>query len=140
MKGLPPISNLPSLPTQDRAAILDYLFEPCVPLHTLSLELLRDKSFADYHDLISSNWLQGQNTISYTYEGASQRDSRDPSCSRMRLRGKHRSCHIALGEIKCDKRIVDSTSPFWIRVSSYTHSFHGDEEITLHMAACLNDY
>ncbi|KAL8822381.1 MAG: hypothetical protein Q9191_006883 [Dirinaria sp. TL-2023a] len=58
MKGLPPISNLPSLPPQDRAAILDYLFEPCVPLHTLSLELLRDKSFADYDDLISSIGIQ----------------------------------------------------------------------------------
>ena len=54
MRDLPPISVLPSLPAQDRAAILDYLFEPCVPLHTLSLELLRDQSFANYEDLVSS--------------------------------------------------------------------------------------
>ena len=58
MKHLPPISDLPNLPAQDRAAILDYLFEPCVPLHNLSLELLRERSFADYDDLVSSIGIQ----------------------------------------------------------------------------------
>lgn len=57
-KGLPPISNLPNLSAQDRAAVLDYLFEPCIPLHSLSLELLRAKSFADYDDLVSSVGVQ----------------------------------------------------------------------------------
>ncbi|KAL2048264.1 hypothetical protein N7G274_000175 [Stereocaulon virgatum] len=55
---LPPISNLPSLPSSDLAAILDLLFEPSVPLHTLSVNLLREQTFSSYDDLIASIGVQ----------------------------------------------------------------------------------
>ncbi|MCJ1299672.1 hypothetical protein MMC08_002465 [Hypocenomyce scalaris] len=55
---LPPISAVPSLPTAERAAILDILFEPCTQLHTLSVGLLHEKSFASYDDLIASIGIQ----------------------------------------------------------------------------------
>ncbi|KAL8947247.1 MAG: hypothetical protein Q9222_006451 [Ikaeria aurantiellina] len=51
---LPPIESIPQLSTTDRAAILDKLFEPSVPLHTLSVSLLRERAFESYHDLINS--------------------------------------------------------------------------------------
>ena len=53
MSPLPPISNLPSLPTSALASVLDALFEPCVQLHTLSLDNLRSTPFQTYADLIS---------------------------------------------------------------------------------------
>lgn len=55
---LPPISAVPSLPTSERAAILDILFEPCTQLHTLSVALLQEKTFASYDDLIASIGVQ----------------------------------------------------------------------------------
>lgn len=55
---LPAVKTIPRLPTEERAAILDQLFEPCVPLHTLSVSLLREKTFDSYDDLISSIGLQ----------------------------------------------------------------------------------
>ena len=58
MENLPPISTVPSLTAQERAGILDRLFEPCVPLHTLSLELLHDRTFRDYDEMITSIGLQ----------------------------------------------------------------------------------
>ena len=57
-RSLPPISSLPSLTTSERAAILDQLFEPCVPLHTLSVDLLHSKNFTSYDDMIASIGLQ----------------------------------------------------------------------------------
>ncbi|KAI9740174.1 MAG: hypothetical protein M1834_004752 [Cirrosporium novae-zelandiae] len=56
--SLPDISSLSQLSTLDRAAVLDLLFEPCVPLHTLSVSLLQEKTFTSYHDLIASVGLQ----------------------------------------------------------------------------------
>lgn len=58
MDTLPSISTVPSLTADERAAILDRLFEPCVPLHTLSVELLRDKNFQSYDELINSIGVQ----------------------------------------------------------------------------------
>ncbi|KAK4692187.1 hypothetical protein P7C71_g4970, partial [Lecanoromycetidae sp. Uapishka_2] len=55
---LPPISVVPSLSTLELAATLDHLFEPCVPLHTLSMSLLRDEEFSSYDDLIASVGVQ----------------------------------------------------------------------------------
>ena len=55
---LPPISRVPALATLERAAILDRLFEPCPQLHTLSVELLHDKTFISYDDLIASVGVQ----------------------------------------------------------------------------------
>ncbi|KAL8712092.1 MAG: hypothetical protein Q9220_003526 [cf. Caloplaca sp. 1 TL-2023] len=55
---LPTIESIPHLSTEERAAILDKLFEPSVPLHTLSVSLLREKTFDSYHDLINSVGLQ----------------------------------------------------------------------------------
>lgn len=62
LEKLPPISNLPSLPSKTRAQILDLLFEPCPALHTLALPLTSPtsattgssttESFASYDDLI----------------------------------------------------------------------------------------
>lgn len=51
---LPPILSLPSLDTAERAVILDRLFEPSVPLHTLCVTLLQQKSFSSYDDLVAS--------------------------------------------------------------------------------------
>ncbi|KAI9686155.1 MAG: hypothetical protein M1822_003810 [Bathelium mastoideum] len=58
LKELPAISTLPTLSATERAAILDILFEPCTPLHTLSVELLRTTEFATYSDLIASVGMQ----------------------------------------------------------------------------------
>lgn len=51
---LPPISSVPSLPTEARAAVLDYLFEPSTALHTLSVSLLHEQTFHSYDELIAS--------------------------------------------------------------------------------------
>jgi 2-oxo-4-hydroxy-4-carboxy--5-ureidoimidazoline (OHCU) decarboxylase len=55
---LPPIAEVPSLPTSERAAILDLLFEPSTQLHTLSLPLLQEQTFISYNDLISAIGVQ----------------------------------------------------------------------------------
>ena len=55
---LPPVETTPTLSTTDLTAILDHLFEPCVPLHTLSLELLRHRSFSSYDDCITNIGVQ----------------------------------------------------------------------------------
>ena len=55
---LSPISTLPTLPSSELAAILDLLFEPCVALHTLSSNLLREQTFSSYDDLIISIGMQ----------------------------------------------------------------------------------
>lgn len=52
--ALPPISTVPTLSTTSRAALLDLLFEPSVPLHTLSVSLLQEHTFTSYDDLITS--------------------------------------------------------------------------------------
>ena len=55
---LPPVETIPTLSTTDLTAILDHLFEPCVPLHTLSLELLRHNPLSSYDDCITSIGVQ----------------------------------------------------------------------------------
>ena len=52
MPSLPSISTLPSLDAEERAEVLDTLFEPCLQLHTLSVSLLREQTFSSYDDLI----------------------------------------------------------------------------------------
>lgn len=62
LSKLPPISDLSKLPTETRAEILDLLFEPSAPLHTLALPLTSptdatagattSKPFESYDDLI----------------------------------------------------------------------------------------
>lgn len=56
--ALPPISTVPALSTEKRAAILDSLFEPCASLHNLSVQTLEKRSFASYDDLINAVGLQ----------------------------------------------------------------------------------
>jgi len=56
--ALPPISTLPTLSAPALAAILDHLFEPCVPLHALSVGLLRDQTFSSYDDCVTSIGIQ----------------------------------------------------------------------------------
>jgi 2-oxo-4-hydroxy-4-carboxy--5-ureidoimidazoline (OHCU) decarboxylase len=55
---LPPVADIPSLPTTDRIALLDALFEPSTSLHTLSLDLLHTQTFSSYNDLIASIGVQ----------------------------------------------------------------------------------
>jgi 2-oxo-4-hydroxy-4-carboxy--5-ureidoimidazoline (OHCU) decarboxylase len=55
---LPGIATVPSLGTEQRAHILDLLFEPSTQLHTLSVPLLHEKTFASYNDLISAVGVQ----------------------------------------------------------------------------------
>jgi len=50
--SLPPLSSLPGAATEARAAVLDVLFEPSVPLHTLAVDLLRTQTFTSYDQLI----------------------------------------------------------------------------------------
>lgn len=54
MASLPSVSSLPSLDAEERAQVLDSLFEPCTQLHTLSVSLLREKEFTSYNDLIDA--------------------------------------------------------------------------------------
>ena len=56
--NLPPIDQVPSLTTENRAAILDLLFEPSTQLHTLSVPLLHDQKFSTYDDLIAAVGVQ----------------------------------------------------------------------------------
>ncbi|APA10800.1 hypothetical protein SS1G_03563 [Sclerotinia sclerotiorum 1980 UF-70] len=58
MNSLPPIAGLPSLSTIERSSVLDTLFEPCIALHTLSVDLLHTTTFESYHDLITSVGVQ----------------------------------------------------------------------------------
>lgn len=58
MGKLPLIASVPDLSAEDRAAILDELFEPCVPLHTLSLDLMHNETFSDYEGLVASIGVQ----------------------------------------------------------------------------------
>lgn len=51
---LPSISALSTLPTAGLTSVLDTLFEPSTPLHTLSLPLLRTEAFQTYAALISA--------------------------------------------------------------------------------------
>lgn len=55
---LPPIDSLQTLPTEDRAAILDLLFEPSTQLHTLAVPLLHEQNFPSYQDLIAAVGVQ----------------------------------------------------------------------------------
>ncbi|KAM3423482.1 hypothetical protein BST61_g910 [Cercospora zeina] len=55
---LPRLADLPSRSTDDRAAVLDLLFEPSTPLHTLSVPLLREKQFETYADLVAAVGMQ----------------------------------------------------------------------------------
>lgn len=50
---LPPIEQVPSLSTEEKASILDSLFEPSQQLHNLSIPLLNQK-FATYDELIAA--------------------------------------------------------------------------------------
>ncbi len=51
---LPAPSRLTSLSSPDLTSVLDHLFEPCVPFHTLAVPLLHDQKFATYDDVIAS--------------------------------------------------------------------------------------
>lgn len=68
---LPPITALSALPTIELATILDHLFEPSVPLHTLSVDLLRDQPFSSYDDLVAGIGMQ----LTHLAESTSTSDS-----------------------------------------------------------------
>lgn len=51
MSTLPRIDILTQSSVEERAQVLDLLFEPCTQLHTLSLELLRAETFMSYSEL-----------------------------------------------------------------------------------------
>lgn len=69
---LPRIEDLPALPTEDRAKILDLLFEPSTQLHTLSVPLLHEKLFDSYPDLIAAVGVQ----LTQLAESASSSDTK----------------------------------------------------------------
>ncbi|MCJ1326502.1 hypothetical protein MMC10_003166 [Thelotrema lepadinum] len=48
---LPAVESLPSLSVENRAEILDLLFEPCDELHSLSIDLLRNERHS-YAELV----------------------------------------------------------------------------------------
>lgn len=52
MPSLPAIETVPDLGTEERAQILDVLFEPCRQLHTLSIESLKENTYGSYDELI----------------------------------------------------------------------------------------
>ena len=56
--SLPDVKSLPGCSAEDRARILDLLFEPSTQLHTLSVELLGKETFDTYQDLIASIGVQ----------------------------------------------------------------------------------
>lgn len=56
--ALPPIEKVTSLSAEERAHILDLLFEPSTQLHTLSVPLLQEKAFPSYDDLIAGVGIQ----------------------------------------------------------------------------------
>lgn len=68
---LPPIETVPLLPTEERAKLLDLLFEPSTQLHTLSVSLLQEKTFASYNDLIAAIGVQ----LTVLAESASKSDT-----------------------------------------------------------------
>lgn len=55
---LPDIASIQALPAEERAAILDLLFEPSTQLHTLSVPLLQQQQFPSYADLIAAVGIQ----------------------------------------------------------------------------------
>ncbi|PNS19363.1 hypothetical protein CAC42_2540 [Sphaceloma murrayae] len=56
--SLPTIEQIRSLSTEQRAHILDLLFEPSQQLHTLTVELLATQAFTSYDDLIAAVGVQ----------------------------------------------------------------------------------
>ncbi|GAB7357898.1 hypothetical protein MBLNU230_g0066t1 [Neophaeotheca triangularis] len=55
---LPSIETIPSLAAEERATILDTLFEPSIQLHTLAVPLLHEQRFESYPDLIAAVGVQ----------------------------------------------------------------------------------
>lgn len=54
MPSLPPITTLSHLSDSELCTVLDLLFEPSPPLHTLSLPVLRSTTFPSYDALIAA--------------------------------------------------------------------------------------
>ncbi|KAK4898444.1 hypothetical protein LTR27_004041 [Elasticomyces elasticus] len=52
------IADVPAATTEERARVLDLLFEPSTQLHTLAVPLLHEKTFSSYNDLISAVGVQ----------------------------------------------------------------------------------
>ncbi|KAK5122107.1 hypothetical protein LTR85_004353 [Meristemomyces frigidus] len=69
--SLPRIDSVPSSSAEQRAQILDLLFEPSTQLHTLSVPFLHEKTFESYNDLISAVGMQ----LSELSESASTSDA-----------------------------------------------------------------
>lgn len=85
--ALPPIEAVPSLPTEERAKLLDLLFEPSTQLHTLSVSLLQEEAFSSYNDLIAAIGVQ----LTALSESISKSDTEwleDILCSHPRLGAK----------------------------------------------------
>ena len=54
MASLPNVTTLPTLDAEERAQVLDMLFEPCTQLHTLSVGSLHEQNFSSYNDLVDA--------------------------------------------------------------------------------------
>ena len=90
---LPSISSTSTLPTESRAAILDALFEPSVPLHTLSVSSLAENIFESYDELIAAVGRQLEQLLE------------SPSTSDTEWLDKILGAHPRLGEKKVDSAL-----------------------------------
>jgi hypothetical protein len=90
---LPPVSTVPSLVAEERAAILDVLFEPCTQLHTLSVSTLREKTFQSYDELATA--IGGQLTTLFESELKSDQEWLDAILN----------AHPRLGEKKVESEL-----------------------------------
>jgi 2-oxo-4-hydroxy-4-carboxy--5-ureidoimidazoline (OHCU) decarboxylase len=103
MPSLPPISSLPHAEDSTLTTVLDLLFEPSPPLHTLTLPILRSTTFPSYSVLItaisaqllalaSSNSPSSSSTLSAILSahprlGASKVDSAQSRAEQAQLQG-----------------------------------------------------
>ena len=54
MEVLPNVEKVQTLSTEGRAALLDRLFEPSTPLHTLCVDVLHENVYTSYYELIGA--------------------------------------------------------------------------------------
>lgn len=100
---LPEVSSISNLATTERAHILDLLFEPSTPLHTLAVPILQSQTFDSYDALISTvgvhltelaesastsdtEWLEGI-LSSHPRLGAKKVDSQQSAAEQAQLQG-----------------------------------------------------
>ncbi|KAJ9637830.1 hypothetical protein H2199_007324 [Coniosporium tulheliwenetii] len=99
---LPGPPTLPSAPTETLTRVLDTLFEPSQPLHTLSIPLLRSTPFPTYADLIAAIGVQ----LTDLLESASTSDTE--------WLDKILAAHPRLGEKKVESALSRGSRRLWV--------------------------